>query len=166
MAALVHVAAGFASKPLGKKVPVGILVGAAASLDLLAMIFSYVGLERNDSIPWSHGLLMSVGWSAAMFILFALIYRSRHIGLLMGILVFSHWVIDFITHPMGAVFGGRPLPPDLPLLFDGSPKVGLGLYNSSVVGAYVIEFASLAVGLAIYVAYTVLKRRKKEQDGA
>ncbi len=166
MAALVHVAVGFASKPLGKRVPVGVLVVAAALLDLLATVFSYVGLERNGSIPWSHGLLMSLVWSAAIFVLFALVYRSRRIGLLMGLLVFSHWVIDFITHPMGAVFGGHPLPPDIPILFDGSPNVGLGLYNSSIVGAYAIEFGSLAVGLAIYVVYTVLRRRKKEPEGA
>jgi hypothetical protein len=36
--------------------------------------------------------------------------------LVIGLIIFSHWVLDFITHPM---FGG---PPDLPLLFDGSPN--------------------------------------------
>ena len=166
MAALAHIAVGFASKPLGKGVPVGILVGVTVFLDLLAMVFSYVGLEANGSISWSHGLLMSLVWSAAMFVLFALVYRSYRIGLVVGLLVFSHWVIDFITHPMGAVFGGHPLPPDMPLLLDGSRKVGLGLYNSSIVGAYVIEFASLAIGLAVYVAYTVRAKRRKESSGA
>ena len=166
MAALVHVAAGFAAKPLGERVPVGILVVGAAFLDLLAMAFSYAGFERNGSIPWSHGLLMSIGWSAAMFVLSSLVSRSRRVGLVTGLLVLSHWVIDFITHPMGAVFGGQPLPPDLPLLFDGSPKVGLGLYNSSIGAASAIEFGAMAAGLAIYVVYTVRRRRRAAPRGA
>jgi hypothetical protein len=47
--------------------------------------------------------------------------------LIIGALVLSHWVLDFISHPMGM---GKELPPDLPLLFGNSTRVGLGLYNS------------------------------------
>jgi hypothetical protein len=160
MAAIVHVAVGFASKPLSKRVPVGLLILAAELLDILAIGFSIIGLEKDGFAPWSHGLFMAGVWSALFAIIGWLIYRSYRTGLLLGSLVFSHWLIDFVTHPMGAVFGGRPLPPDLPLFFDGSPRVGLGLYNHSIVTAYVIELGSMAAGLAAYVAYFVSQRRK------
>jgi hypothetical protein len=50
------------------------------------------------------------------------------------------------------------LPPDLPLLFDGSPKVGLGLYNYSLGVALAIELGLLILGVLIYIR-TVKKKR-------
>jgi len=160
MAALAHIAVGFAARPLSKKVPVGILILATMFLDLLAIAFALIGIEKTGSIYWSHGLFMSVIWSVMMAIVASLIYRSYRSGLFVAFLVFSHWILDFITHPMGAVSGGKPLPPDLPLLFAGSRQVGLGLYNHSLVQAYAIEYGSLIVGVAIYIVYTVNNRRR------
>jgi hypothetical protein len=76
-------------------------------------------------------------------------------GHIIGLLGFSHWVLDFVSHPMGM---GKELPPDLPLLFAGSPKVGLGLYNS-VAAALITDFGLLAVGMAIYLVSTTAKDR-------
>jgi len=66
-----------------------------------------------------------------------------------GAVVFSHGVLDFISHPIpfsGFSWpswqwsNGHPLPSDLLLLFGSSPKVGLGLYISiSAVEATVLE---------------------------
>jgi hypothetical protein len=64
-------------------------------------------------------------------------------------------MLDFISHPMGM---GHYLPPDLPLLFEGSPKVGLGLYNS-VAAALITDFGLLALGIAIYQWSTKAKDR-------
>ena len=89
----------------------------------------------------------------------------------MGLVAFSHWVLDFVSHPIPfPSFSwrtwqwsyGHPLPPDLPLLFSGSPKVGLGLYNSmSAVEATVLELGMFLLGLAVYVSYIVKKRRNR-----
>jgi hypothetical protein len=167
MAALVHIAVGFAAKPIEKRVPVGVAIVATELLDLLAILFAALGIERAGSIPWSHGLLMSAAISAAIAVLALIIYKNYRIGIFIGLLVFSHWVIDFITHPMGAVFGGYPAPPDLPLLLNGSLQVGLGLYNHSLVLAYIIEYASIAIGIGIYVTYKVRNRlRMKRQKTA
>jgi len=87
-------------------------------------------------------------------LLAARIYRDRRSGIVIGLLVFSHWVIDFITHPMGAIFGGTPLPPDLPLFFNGSSKVGLGLYNHSFTIAMVTDIGMLLTGIVIYVFFS------------
>jgi len=63
--------------------------------------------------------------------------------------IVSHWVLVFLSHPIPfPSFSwrstqwtyGHPLPPDLPLLFAGWPKVGLGLYNRiSAVQATALE---------------------------
>jgi hypothetical protein len=88
---------------LSKKVPVGLLIVATEFLDILALWLSIVGLEKDGFAPWSHGLFMAGVWSVLMGILGWLIYRSYRAGLLLGSLVFSHWLIDLMTHPMGAV---------------------------------------------------------------
>jgi hypothetical protein len=48
---------------------------------------------------------------------------------------------------------GRDLPPDLPLLFEGSPKVGLGLYNS-VAAALVTDIGLFVGGIVVYLVST------------
>jgi hypothetical protein len=52
----------------------------------------------------------------------------------------------------------RDLPPDLPLLFEGSPKVGLGLYNS-VAAALVTDIGLLVGGIVVYLVGTRAKDR-------
>jgi hypothetical protein len=163
MAALGHLAVGFAAKPLAPKVPLGVLLAATEVNDILWVAFNITGIERGAPMagasPLSHGLFMSVAWSVIAALLAALIYRDRRSGLIIGLLVFSHWAVDLITHPMGAIFGGTPLPPDLPLFFNGSPQVGFGLYNHSFIVAVAVDSGMLILGVAIYVAYIVKKRR-------
>jgi hypothetical protein len=153
-----HFAVGLAAKPIAPKVPLYVLLLSTLLLDFLFFAFALVGIEgMKTDIPWSHGLFMSVIWSAAAALVGALIYSSRRAGVVIGLLVFSHWVLDFISHPMGF---GHPQPPDLPLLFHGSPKVGLGLYNSiSVFQALAIETGMFIVGAAVYASYVVKKRK-------
>ena len=80
---------------------------------------------------------MTQGAAAIAF----LIYRERRTAGIIGLVVFSHWVLDFIVHP-----------PDLPLFLDDSPMVGLGLWTTrpGLVIAFILEFALLAGGIAIY----------------
>jgi hypothetical protein len=99
---------------------------------------------------------------AALIVRF--IYRNRRSGMIIGFLVFSHWVLDLIIRPMGAVFGGNPLSPDLPLFFNGSPQVGLGLYNHSFAVAMVAELGMLILGIALYVTNIVKKRRARKNN--
>ncbi len=144
MAGIAHIGVGLALKPMAPKAPLWIFIVAAEAIDLLWGIFALAKIEDFVEAPWSHGLLMSVVWSTVAGFLTARIYHSRRTGILIGLVVFSHWVIDFISHPMT---GG---PADLPLLFAGSPKVGLGLYSAiSPLLAGVIEIGSVVIGLAL-----------------
>ena len=166
-----HCAVGLAAKPAAPKVPLGILFLATLFLDILAVTFGFAGLERAGApLPWSHGLFISLVWSVAAGLLIVRIYHDRRAGVVVGLLVFSHWVLDLISHPIPfASFSwsrwqwsyGHPLASDLPLLFRGSPVVGLGLYNSiSATEATVLEVAMFTVGAAVYVRGVARSREK------
>jgi hypothetical protein len=64
----------------------------------------------------------------------------------LGLLVLSHWLLDYVTHR-----------PDLPL-YPGGPKVGLGLWNS-VAATLVIEIAMFGYGVFLYVRATRARDR-------
>jgi hypothetical protein len=65
---------------------------------------------------------------------------------------------------MGAIFGSKPLPPDLPLFFDDSPKVGLGLYNHFFGLAVASDVMMLVLGIAIYI-WLRIRNAKQKQGG-
>src|SRR3972149_2830182 len=162
-----HLAIAFVAKTTAPKAPLWILLVATEVLDLLSYGFHAIGIEdfgvsHTDlnrgvtvlspaSIPWSHGLFMSVVWSLVAAAIAFLIYRERRASSIIGLVVFSHWVLDFIVHP-----------PELPLLFSGSPTVGLGLWTSGpgLIVSGILEFGLLAGGIAIYI---VTRKRKAMQ---
>jgi membrane-bound metal-dependent hydrolase YbcI (DUF457 family) len=92
------------------------------------------------SNPWSHGLFMSVVWSVIAAGLAFLFYRDRRSSLILGSVVFSHWIFDFLMHS------------NLPLFFEGSPRIGLGLENTGTGFLFITIFdiAILAVALFMY----------------
>ena len=168
-----HCAIAMAAKPFAPRVPVGILLIATLLLDILAVGFTFIGIEGGERVgnPLSHGLLMSLLWSIVAALLAGAIYHSYRSGALVGIAVFSHWILDFISHPIPfPSFSwrswqwdyGHALPPDLPLLFANSRRVGLGLYNSiSAVAATELEVGMFVLGTAVYVTHRVLQRRAR-----
>jgi len=151
-----HPAVGFASKRAAPATNVGLLLGAAWLLDLLWPIFLLLGIEHVEigprgaspfltlvftDYPWSHSLLMTIVWSVLAGLAYWIVTRHATGAIFIGLLVTSHWVLDFITHR-----------PDLPL-WPGGPKVGLGLW-SSVAGTIVVESVLFIIGVAIYVRMT------------
>ena len=77
-----HIGVALAAKPLAPRVSVGVLLVAAVAMDVLCGVFIALGIEHVDiatgisSIPWSHGLFMSVIWSLITFILAFVITRD------------------------------------------------------------------------------------------
>jgi hypothetical protein len=63
---------------------------------------------------------------------------SWRAGTIIGVLVLSHWILDFVTHR-----------PDLPI-WPGGPQAGLGLWNS-IPGTIILEGGLLAAGVWLYV---------------
>jgi len=142
------------------RVHLGASVAAAFGLDLLWPILLLLGLESVrvnpgdtaftglafDSYPWSHSLLVVMGWAGLGTIVGWGLYGSWRAGALLGGLVLSHWVLDVITHR-----------PDLPL-WPAGPLVGLGLWNS-VPGTILVEAGLLVVGLWLYLGTSSARDR-------
>lgn len=152
-----HLAIGFAAKPATPAVPIWVFLLASWLLDFLSYVFEALGLEQfaasqtdikhgvqvlvPGSILWSHGLFMSIIWSIIFGMIVFIFSQDRRSSVILGLVVFSHWILDFIVHP-----------PDLPLFLEGSPNLGLGLWTSGpgLIASAVLEFALLAGGLTIY----------------
>ncbi|NOT27730.1 MAG: hypothetical protein HOP16_16710 [Acidobacteria bacterium] len=147
-----HLAVALAAKRTTPAVPLGTAVAAAFGLDLLWPIFLLLGFESVrihpgdtafthlsfDSYPWSHSLAAVVGWSILAGCAMRVAHRSLRVCAIVGGLVLSHWILDFLTHR-----------PDLPL-WPGGPVVGLGLWYS-IPGTLIVEGGLLAACLWIYV---------------
>ena len=172
MAGLAHAAVGLVAKPLVPEVNVGWLILGTFVLDILWIAFWCVGLETSPAYHgpgahppwWDHSLLMAAIWSVLFGLLASWLgrrFRRRTlIGVVFGLMVFSHWVLDWITHPMTAL---SPTDKGIPLAFGNSPLVGLGLYRS-LTAVWVTEIGGLLAGLAFYIVWRV--RRKKPEPAA
>jgi membrane-bound metal-dependent hydrolase YbcI (DUF457 family) len=157
MSGIGHLAPGFAAKSVTPQVPIWVLLLAGETNDILYFLFSSIGIEQKAVItvmdftqgvkyltpgsnPWSHGLFMSMIWAMIAAAIAFLFYRDHRTSAVIGLVVFSHWLLDFLMHS------------NLPLFFDGSPLVGLGLENSG--GGFlfmtVLDLLLLAVGIAIF----------------
>lgn len=147
-----HLAVAFAGKRVSPSTSLAWLVAAATTLDLVWPLFLLAGIEQVrivpgatvfnplvfDSYPWSHSLLMAAVWGIAL----AGLAQARGIEprgtALIGALVVSHWVLDYVTHA-----------PDMPLWPGRSPRLGLGLWNS-IPGTLAVEGLLWATALVVY----------------
>lgn len=138
-----HFAVGLAAKPVAPKVSLGILLVAPQGLDILYAIFLLIGVNQiGVTSLWDHGLVMSLVWSVIAFASFFIYSSDLQSGILIGLLVLSHWVGDFISWDHV-----------LPLASSDSQKVGLGLYNSIAV-MLVVDFGLFGVALTYYLLRT------------
>jgi len=151
-----HYAVGFASKQLAPKTSLAWFLAGATLLDLLFPLFVVLGWEHArfvsapsvflrislDDYPWTHSLLMALVWSVAFGLICWAVTRGRTAALVAGAAVFSHWILDFITHS-----------PDMPLLPGGSARVGLGLWYSAA-GTIAVEGLMFVAGVWIYARAT------------
>lgn len=158
MAALEHMGLGLAAKPMAPKVPLLVLMLSTEFLDVVWGIFYGLKLETMEFSPWSHSLVMALAWSLFAGVLSWLIFRDRKSGLVIGMLVFSHWIVDLITHPMTYIY---PADKGLPLFFNQDILVGLGLY-SSLAGIIAGWLLLVIPGLIIAILYR--KKLKMKQS--
>lgn len=128
-----HFAVGFVGKRLAPRASLGTYMAAAVFLDVLWPLFLLAGFETVKispgltavcgldfvSYPWSHSLLMAVIWSVLFGWTYHLIRHDAATAKALALVVFSHWVLDWVTHR-----------PDLPLAPGIGVKTGLGLWRS------------------------------------
>jgi hypothetical protein len=156
-----HYAVALGSKKIVPKVSLGTLFLAAQLVDLLWPMFLLLGLEHvridplNTAVtpldfydyPITHSLVGAILWSCALGLAYILLQKDKRAALVVGLVVFSHWILDLITHR-----------PDLPLGLGGETYFGLGLWNS-VPGTLIAEFGLFAAGIVLYTRTTMAKDR-------
>jgi hypothetical protein len=74
---------------------------------------------------------------------------TEHLSLVIGVAVFSHWILDFVAHPR-----------DLPI-YDNTLKVGLGLWNYRG-PEFALEIALLVGGILLYLARNVMPATRRK----
>jgi hypothetical protein len=151
-----HFAVGLTVKAIKPQISLGTYFLAAQFVDLLWPTLLLIGAERVAivpgitamtpldfiSYPYSHSLLMAVGWSAIAFLISYTLKKDFTAALLVGFCVGSHWLLDLITHR-----------PDLPLTLSESTKVGLGLWKYKI-ATVVIEVATFLGAVLVYLKST------------
>jgi hypothetical protein len=157
-----HIGLGLAAKRVVPKVSLGVLLLSCEALDILCGTFVLLGIEKMKphpgdmamsslefiSFPWSHGLAASLVWALIGYAVSMRLFRNWRTSLVISSLIFSHWILDFISHR-----------PDLPILGDGSLKLGLGLWNS-VAGTLIVEIGLLIIGVILYTRTTTRSDRE------
>ena len=150
-----HFGAAFASSRVAPRVSLGVLLAACQLPDLIWPVLVLTGVERIriaqgensflnlvfEYYPWTHSLLMVFAWAVLAGLLYGVWSRDGRGSVIVGVLVVSHWVLDWITHI-----------PDLPL-YPGGPVYGLGVWRSAPL-TFAIEIPIFALGLWLYVART------------
>ena len=153
-----HFGVAFAAKKAAPKTSLGTFVFAAQFADLLWPVLLLLGIERVrivpgllpaspfdfTSYPISHSLVAQLGWGTLLGLIYFAVKRNGRSAALVGGLVPTHWVLDYVAHR-----------PDMPI-YPGGPKYGLGMWNS-VPLTISVEYVLFAVGIALYVRATRAK---------
>jgi hypothetical protein len=161
-----HYSVAFAVKSDENRIPLWVLFIAVQFLDYIWATLVLLGIEKLRIIkgftagsmldsyyhPYSHSLVAVLIWSA----LAALVYKkfwqakaSKCAALLVGLAVFSHWILDFIAHPRDLA------------IYDNTWKVGLGLWNYRGL-EFGLEVGLLAGGIVLYLARNAISATRKK----
>jgi len=152
-----HYSIAFAAKTERNKIPLWVLFIAVQFLDYIWATLVLLGIEKLRVIkgftagsmldsyfhPYSHSLPMAIIWSIFAALLYWVVCSrhgcldSRSAPLIIGVAVFSHWVLDLIAHPRDLA------------IYDNTWKVGFGLWNYRG-PEFAFGIALLAIGIALY----------------
>lgn len=154
-----HYGPGLALRRAAPRISLGWLFVAAQLLDYLWAILVLLGVEHAQVIPWlpgsrldlyfmpyTHSLEGALAWSilagvVALWSVRGTEHERVSAAMVVGLTVFSHWILDAIVHR-----------PDLGLLGDAR-KIGLSLYDHPV-ATMLLEAAILIAGAVIYARET------------
>jgi membrane-bound metal-dependent hydrolase YbcI (DUF457 family) len=160
-----HYSVAFAAKSDENRIPLWVLFVAVQFLDYIWATLVLLGIEKLRVIkgftagsmidsyyhPYSHSLVTALIWSALAALVYKKFWRARpsnFAALLVGIAVFSHWILDFIAHPRDLA------------IYPDKWKVGLGLWNYRGL-EFGLEIALLAGGVILYLARNAMSKARK-----
>ncbi|BFG70265.1 hypothetical protein KACHI17_11460 [Sediminibacterium sp. KACHI17] len=157
-----HFGLAFAAKKLSPSNNLGASIMSAQLLDLIWPILTLAGIE-NFSIepgitkltplnfqyyPYSHSLIASIFLGVIVGVIYYMIRKDRTNAIIYGVLVVSHWVLDFLTHR-----------PDLPISFSDEQKYGMGLWNYPAI-SIIVEILIFITGIYLYFNQSVEENQK------
>lgn len=148
---------------------IGWLFIAVQLVDIVWTILVLLGVEKVAIVPgitkvnpldfyyypYTHSLIAFFFWSFLVFIICYFIKNKSGLsrfkfGLILAFVVFSHFLLDVITHR-----------PDIPLAGEESVKIGFGLWNH-VAFSYILEAVIFIVGFWLYFKSGLLKTTKRK----
>ncbi|WP_432980703.1 permease [Dactylosporangium sp. CA-233914] len=149
-----HFGLAAAAKSADRRVPLWALMIATIWLDVVFAPLFATGIEYIDPAPgtdggygdsiiyadYTHSLLGALLIAAVTGLVCAR-WWGRRGGLVIGAVVFSHWVLDLIVHRA-----------DLPLLpgnLGSLPRLGFGLWQYHIVTA-IVEIVLVLLGAGLY----------------
>src|SRR5436305_5257629 len=158
----------FAAKSEKNKIPLWVLFIAVQFLDYVWATLVLLGIEKLRVIkgftagsmldsyfhPYSHSLIAAVVWSCVGAFVYKTVCNrvrypcTRSAALIVGLAVFSHWVLDLVAHPRDLA------------IYDNTLKVGFGLWNYRN-PEFALEIALLAIGIILYLARNVTPAIRK-----
>src|SRR6201987_495100 len=114
-----HYSVAFAAKSENNKIPLWVFFVAVQFLDYIWATLVLLGIEKLRVIkgftagsmldsyfhPYSHSLLAAILWSSIAAIVYKPLCRwlgcayKQPAALIVGLAVFSHWILDLIAHP-------------------------------------------------------------------
>jgi len=162
-----HIGAGLMLKQAEPRLNLGLLVFAALFADLLLWLLVLARVESvlpplgsgaaryfSFEFPYSHGLVATIAWSvlagvAVWWLAPAGTPRRVSLAVVVALAVSSHFVLDLVVHV-----------PDLPVLSEASPKLGLGLWAYMPI-ALAVELAFAGTALVFYLRGSRLTRGRR-----
>ncbi len=125
-------------------------------IEKLRVIKGFTAGSMLDSYfhPYSHSLITAILWSCVA----AIVYKSicswlgfvytKSAALIIGVAVFSHWILDLIAHPRDLA------------IYDNTWKVGFGLWNYRD-PEFALETGLLGAGILLYLTRNVMPAIRK-----
>ena len=163
MPALAHIGIGFLAKAIQPKVNLIVLLIASIFLDLLTIVL-------NQALWPTHSLIMAIIWAIIGSIGYGIAlkigskYKNDaktilYMSLAVGLVIFSHWVLDLIGWPMTIMENTEELT-GTPFWFRDTPNFGFGVYRSWT-GALTMEIGFLLLGMLFAGKYYYEQYQKK-----
>jgi hypothetical protein len=141
--AIDHAATALLLKRRFPEQPIIPLLLSVQLMELIWVALNLLGLERTTTepsvqsvsdvhlafMPYSHSVVMSLAYAVLAWGLLSIFFRQSRLGLAVALGITSHLILDLLTHARDIAIA-----PGIENI-----KLGLGLYSSFPMGAFIFE---------------------------
>jgi membrane-bound metal-dependent hydrolase YbcI (DUF457 family) len=154
MFAIDHAATALLVKRRFPAVPLVPVLISVQAMEIAWCALNYLGIERTTTetvvrsvadihlayMPWSHSVAIPIAAALVTWLVLEFGFRAAALGRAIGLAIVSHLVLDVATHAHDIV------------LWPGhaNPRLGLGLYDSAPLAAFLLELVYGVVCWRVY----------------